>query len=62
MKVLPPRTILFVEDDDDVRSALSRLIGLAGYTVLTAVREEEGLLTHTTLSDYQVFLDQFWLL
>jgi two-component system, probable response regulator PhcQ len=43
MKVLPPRTILVVDDDIDVRKALTRLLGSAGYTVLTAESGEEGL-------------------
>src|SRR5207249_4056379 len=43
MKVLPPRTILVVDDDDDVRSTLARILGAAGYTVVTAESGEEGL-------------------
>lgn len=43
MKVVPPRTILVVDDDDDVLRALNRLLGSAGYIVLTAHSGEEGL-------------------
>src|SRR6266852_2957186 len=31
MKVLPPRTVLVVDDEEDVRSAISRLLGAAGH-------------------------------
>ena len=58
MKVLPPRTILVVDDDDDVRSALSRLLGLAGYTVLSAESGEEGLQTLATHPVQLVISDQ----
>ena len=58
MKVLPPRTILVVDDDDDVRSALARLLGLAGYTVLTAESGEEGLQTLATHPVQLVISDQ----
>jgi len=58
MKVLPPRTILVVDDDDEVRSALSRLLGMAGYTVLTAGTGEEGLQTLATHPVQLVISDQ----
>jgi response regulator RpfG family c-di-GMP phosphodiesterase len=53
MKVLPARTVLVVDDDEDVQKALSRLLGLAGYTVLTAENGEEGL---RILADHPVQL------
>jgi len=43
MKVLPPHTILAVDDDGDVLRALTRQLGSAEYTVLTAESGEEGL-------------------
>jgi len=43
MKVLPARTVLVVDDDADVRSTLARVLGSAGYTILTAESGEEGL-------------------
>jgi DNA-binding NtrC family response regulator len=58
MKVLPPRAILVVDDDDDVRKALSRLLGTAGYTVLGAGTGEEGLQTLATHPVQLVISDQ----
>jgi DNA-binding NtrC family response regulator len=58
MKVLPPRTILVVDDDDDVGTALSRILGAAGYTVLTAGTGEEGLQTLATHPVQLVISDQ----
>lgn len=43
MKVLPPRIVLVVDDEEYVRSSLSRVLGSAGYTVLGAESGEEGL-------------------
>jgi response regulator RpfG family c-di-GMP phosphodiesterase len=45
MKVLPARTILVVDDEDEVLDALSRVLGSSGYTVLVARSGEEGLQT-----------------
>ncbi|MFL5309520.1 MAG: response regulator [Myxococcales bacterium] len=58
MKVLPPRTILVVDDDDQVGSALCRVLGAAGYTVLTAASGEEGLQTLATHPVQLVISDQ----
>lgn len=41
--MLPARTILVVDDEDHVRTALSRVLADAGYTVLTAESGEEAL-------------------
>ena len=43
MTALPPRTILVVDDDVDILTALTRQLGDAGYTVLTAESGEDGL-------------------
>jgi DNA-binding NtrC family response regulator len=42
MPVLPLRIVLVVDDDEHVRDALSRVLGSAGYTVLTAESGEQG--------------------
>jgi two-component system, probable response regulator PhcQ len=41
--VLPPRTVLVVDDEENVRTALTRLLGDAGYAVLAAESGEEAL-------------------
>ncbi len=41
--MLPARTILVVDDEEHVRTALSRVLADAGYTVLTAESGEEAL-------------------
>jgi two-component system, probable response regulator PhcQ len=43
-KVLPPRTVLVVDDEEHVRTALTRLLRDAGYTVFAAESGEEALL------------------
>ena len=43
MKLLPPRTILAVDDDESIRESLRRLLSTDGYQVLTAESGEEGL-------------------
>jgi len=58
MKVLPPRAILVVDDEEQVRNALSRLLGAAGYTVLGAGTGEEGLQTLATQPVQLVISDQ----
>jgi two-component system NtrC family sensor kinase len=41
--VLPDRTVLVVDDEEQVRNALSRVLGDAGYSVSTAESGEEAL-------------------
>ena len=43
MKLVPPRTILVVDDDVLVCTALSRLLEAQGYTVFVAESGEQGL-------------------
>ena len=45
MSVLPERSILVVDDDEDIRESLHRLLTGDGYRVTTAESGEEGLAT-----------------
>ncbi len=44
-----PHSILVVEDDPDIREALSELLGFEGYHVVTASNGQEGLDVLATL-------------
>jgi two-component system NtrC family sensor kinase len=43
MPLLPHRIVLVIDDDEHVRTSLSRLLGSAGYAILTAEGGEEAL-------------------
>src|SRR6267378_2994463 len=60
MKVLPPRTILVVDDDDQVGSALSRVLGAAGYTVLTAGQDPETVIRSINEGEVYRFIRKPW--